>query len=309
MPFEIVHPIDRFQALVDWAIGAQGSIIIASPFVSAVAVKQLINFLAAEDVILIVRGQPGDFRAGVCDKAALRLAIGQQWRVFFDYRLHAKVFSDGAGRLLVGSANLTAAGFGIGNMGNFEVLLRGSDEESHYLNALKEFVSQSSAVSLDWIEAQPDPHLENYSACEVLPKSHAGKFSLLDLPQSRSLTELYANLKAGAGHWRHDKRAVHDWALFGFGVAPADSADLFGQFLELPLIKAFLIRVGDGEYFGALRLWLIENVRDVPTPSREDFNTHLNRLYAMVVEAGGDKYERVVPGRHSEMLRKRIALR
>jgi hypothetical protein len=98
---------------------------------------------------------------------------------------------------------------------------------------------------------------------------------------------------------------LHDAMLLDL-IAGCSDRVVFQHFLTLPVIKEFLAFTGEGQRFGALRRWLEDNIEDVPTPSRDDFNTQLNRIYTYVVEAGEGVYQRATPGQHSEWLIKTL---
>jgi hypothetical protein len=308
MSFKVNHPMENKIALIKWAAGATGEIYLVSPFITENAVKVLATFLNSSKVSLLFRGRDEDFRFGACEKNALFFALEKGWEIRRSINLHAKVFVDETGAMIGGSANLTASGFSLHGEGNFEVTFSGTDISKTYLTPLILNFSKAEKIDKAWIERAPDREANTKFTFidSILPLENAGsKFSLLDIPQSASLSELLPLFKLDIKKICKNDIALHDWILLGLTSPPKDTKVIFNAFLELPLVAALLEVVGDGAYFGTLRRWLEETVEDVPTPSRADFNTQLNRLYEMIVEASEGRYERVVPGGHSEMLRRR----
>ena len=97
-----------------------------------------------------------------------------------------------------------------------------------------------------------------------------------------------------------DQRVLADVALLNIG----EDFSLIGvkkNFIATPLVQKILEIVGERERFGVIRRWMEQNIVDVPTPSRDDFNTQLNKLYDLIVEAHDGKYIKERP-RHTEFL-------
>src|SRR5690606_7170004 len=118
------------------------------------------------------------------------------------------------------------------------------------------------------------------------PKS-VGKppFSLLSIPQTQSLKSLYNSL----GHNHFDDCVIHDISLLKIDL-DASYEMIKENFRSLELVKSLVSQINGFARFGTLRRWLEDNIMDVPTPSRDDFNTQLNKLYSLIEESFDGEY-------------------
>ena len=123
----MTSPWDRIAALTWGATEA----VIAAPYIKEPSLRRLLEHLPQlEQLICVTRWQAGDIAAGVSDTVVRDLvrSLGGAFRLHPS--LHAKYyrFDDG---VLVGSANLTDAGLGVGRIYNLEILARpGGDFDS-----------------------------------------------------------------------------------------------------------------------------------------------------------------------------------
>lgn len=116
----------------DWAIlrqvvnVAEYELLVASPYYSTEGLNHLMDTVRAEALTFLTRLSPPDWAAGAADPPALALALmeaqgrGSVVRLGVAQRLHAKAYVADDTLALVGSANLTANGFG----GNVELAVR-----------------------------------------------------------------------------------------------------------------------------------------------------------------------------------------
>ena len=123
----MTSPWDRILALTWSATEA----VIAAPYIKEPSLRRLLEHLPQlEQLTCVTRWQAGDIAAGVSDTVVRDLvrSLGGAFRLHPS--LHAKYyrFDDG---VLVGSANLTDAGLGVGRIYNLEILARpGGDFDS-----------------------------------------------------------------------------------------------------------------------------------------------------------------------------------
>ena len=286
-----------------------GPAFVASPFVTDRVVRIALLKLGAVPGRLLVRGLPADYVNGSLDCYALERFIKAGWSVRYHHKLHAKVycFRD---EFMLGSCNFTNAGLKGPHEGNFECAVRGKGPilEILKLGELWKIATELSLADIlaikNWQIQQPKPDPKSSSPdFPIASRTPALQpFSLRDVPQSPSFEWLSTHLRQTDGLSADDLQIVfHDIDLLDLDTTAA-AADIYDKFLVSPLVSAFLKFNGEGKRFGELRAWLTKMVEDVPTPSRADFNSQLNKLYALVVEASQGRYVRTVKGRHSEWL-------
>lgn len=301
MSFQVNDPETNKLNLIKWALNSKTSVFLFTPYLSNKGVQFLQNALNGKDVHLLIRGESNDFKSGAVEKLGLHTALELGWKVRYNTKLHAKSFFDTSGWMLAGSANLSSSGFSLQGYGNFEITFTGVDTDQTFTNAALTLFSKSPTVDLKFIRSMPD---KVEAVMESPHLSHGDSFTLLDIPQSKSLQALHAELISEGYKNLSNQVLFHDCALLNINSTSVTLTDLYAAFNELPLTKKFLERVGNGEFFGALRRWLTDNVTEVPTPSREDFNQQLNKLYALTVEANAESYTIDVPGERSNRLKK-----
>lgn len=108
--------------------GAQ-EIVLAAPYIKEAALRNLLANVTGQ-VRVVSRWTPQDIVAGATD-IACRSVVMEQGGVFYLHpRLHAKYYRFD-GKILVGSANLTATGLGYGNSANLEILCEPNNEFNH----------------------------------------------------------------------------------------------------------------------------------------------------------------------------------
>ena len=309
-----VPTIDIWQSYLQLIARNTGPLIIVTPFLSDRMTQVTLRSAAGASGQILTRGTEDDFLTGVVDCNALRQFINAGWFVKLHKRLHAKVYWRG-GEFLFGSCNLTQAGMIGPPAGNWECAAIGKGEISSIFN-FGDLWAKATFVTLqdiDNIEKWKVIELEKLRAIsrdhfplKLNQITHSGIFTLNDIPQSASLLEFCRCMQSieslgilERSTTLHDADLMNDASDFGY-----DS--VCQAFMTLPLVTALLEITGDGQGFGTLRAWLERHVADVPTPSRQDFNQQLNRLYEHIVEASRGKYQREVPGRRSEWLVKKF---
>lgn len=287
----------------------EGPPFIASPFVTDRVVRIALMKLGGTPGRILVRGLPADYTSGSLDCAALERFLEMGWSVRYHHKLHAKVycFQD---EFLLGSCNFTNAGLKGPHEGNFECAVRGTGPilKILKLNELWQVATELSLTDIkaikEWQIKQPKPDVNSSSADFPLSKRSAEKkpFSLREIPQSDNLEWLSKHLPRLQNLNAEEFQVVfHDMELLDLDTT-SSLKDVYDKFLATTLVGAFLKFNADGKRFGELRAWLTKVVEDVPTPSRADFNSQLNKLYALVVEASEGRYIRTIKGRHSEWL-------
>ena len=179
--------------------GDAAEVVVAAPYIKVDSLRRLLELLShLERLTCVTRWQVGDIASGVSDTAVRDLvrSFGGAFRLHS--RLHAKYYRFGD-EVLVGSANLTDAGLGLGRLCNLEILTRPWDGFDSV-----EFERELIAGSREIDEAE-------FEAWDAIPV-------------------VASKVRAGAGP---------DTALLGWYPVTRDPADLFrfysGDRESLPL--------------------------------------------------------------------------
>ena len=97
-------------------------VLLAAPYIKVDTLRRVLALVADDaSLVCVTRWQRADIAAGASDVACRTLVTEKGGRFLLNQRLHAKYFRIGDS-ILVGSANLTAAGMGYGPTSNVELL-------------------------------------------------------------------------------------------------------------------------------------------------------------------------------------------
>jgi hypothetical protein len=101
----------------------QNEIILVSPYIKKDALKILLrNLLAHVEITVITKWSIRDFVFGASDVDFLEELDGRKFKVYCNNNLHSKIYILDSFLLMVGSANLTMPGMGLGLNGNHEIV-------------------------------------------------------------------------------------------------------------------------------------------------------------------------------------------
>jgi hypothetical protein len=292
---KIVKQEEIGTSIFELLLAAGKNSILISPFLTDHFPNSLqaLSFSDIPKARLVVRARRSDFLTGNISVSAIRKLSSFGWEVRFNYKVHAKLIMNSDGNGILGSCNLTFNGLTPYPLGNLELAARVYDQDNSVRELFEELWTRSETFTEDLLQSMPLP-IEELDA-DKRGNIRRGAFTLLDIPQSKTLKELDLNIR----NRNLSPKTIHDVVLLGLSEQP-NLEKIRANFLNLPIIIELTRQVGDGVRFGTLRAWLESNVIDVPTPSREEFNTQLNRLYALFTEANAS-YIRIRPS-HTEFL-------
>jgi hypothetical protein len=277
---------------------------IVSAYLKESALCQLAEHInSSNQVSIVTRWQAADLLSGSSDLSAYKFAADHSWPFFARLDLHAKLYQIGNQSIYIGSANLTARGYGLNNnSGNAEGMVKVLATECN-VATVKEFFSR--AVRIDsatferlsaWVESHPtletgsdleadgyplsEPHLdrefEEITSLMVSECFHSDG-SFLCCPNNDSSTKA-------------DDAIVHDLSLLGMRKLDSfkqlhleDVAKRFRQTRAFNWLANILNNSSDGEmYFGELTAVLDQVLADDPKPYRKSIKVLLANLLAWV---------------------------
>lgn len=307
---EILFPSFNRRRFLTWLSQSSGQLHFFTPFFTEAGRKLIAPSLENNQINLLVRADIADFISGVLSVEALENAMENGWTIKYYSKLHAKIYWDEARAGFIGSGNLTNSGLGHPPVGNLEVFSFSQEFEADFIDEMFFYWDKAKFVTKDTIEEMkayllsidyPNEKIEFESPWRIENiENDRLRYSLRHIVQSESITLFYNKLKDGGDD---SQEFNHDFNLLD-ATADTSLEELFESFNLIPLIDELIKYTGNGRRFGDLRKWLKGKIEDVPTPSQDDFNTQLNKLYSLVVEANPGRYERFTPGVRSEWLRK-----
>ena len=118
----VILPGDGILELIR---AANDRVVIAAPYIKSPTLRRLLNAVpqTVSECVCVTRWLPEDIASSVCDLEILDdIAGARGGRLLVHPHLHAKYYSNGR-QSLVGSANLTARGFGWRTPSNVELLV------------------------------------------------------------------------------------------------------------------------------------------------------------------------------------------
>lgn len=136
-----MSPGERLLAL---CAAATEGLLLCAPFAKTAVLRRLLEITPqGVDIELITRWRPEEIAAGVSDTGVLEAVAERGGRVYLHDRLHAKFYVS-SGRVLLGSANLTATALGWATRPNVELLVGGSRSD---VAGLEEQLRRESIVA------------------------------------------------------------------------------------------------------------------------------------------------------------------
>ncbi|MDS0223456.1 phospholipase D family protein [Haloarcula sp. S1AR25-5A] len=290
---------------------------IFSPFIQRDTIARVLPEKSV-DTIVITRWQRDDLRSGVSDPDVYKFCEEHGYVLKINPYLHAKVYSWDLNKAIVGSANLTDAGMGIGQETNIEILtdplqlsteaqfkLRRAEKnaqlvtEAGYEKALE--VTQESTINSDLDDESIDIGNQPEFLVSQLPTTEDPEVivSVLASNYDRTLTDLPAPQ-------RHC--VMHDMTSYSLkhlqGRSEAEVRDgMRQQFESHPFIKEIIARMEPSIYFGEMKEFVQQMCVDVPTPSRRELTEDIQLLYNWFPKISPERFTCDIPGKHSERLR------
>jgi hypothetical protein len=278
---------DLTSAITGAIAKADQRIIIISAFVKHDALSAILPVLSASSVTdrrLYLRWQKGDLVEGTSDLTVFELAKAHDFTVFLYSQLHAKVYAIDS-TIFVGSANLTAAGFGFrGSKSNFEFMTSIAADKyfEKWLNHLHSKSTQLSdrlynLISKEIAESPKGKSQQSGGWPAEIRKalnSHSNHrdVSLYDFPwlsHPDRLRDSTSNADYVA--------AEHDLSLYEVqrGVAMNELAE---RFVESIAWQWLVAEAASPTRFGTLSERLHSQISSQPNPFRKDVKVALRNL-------------------------------
>jgi len=267
-------------------------LLIISPFIKVDALKSLLeNTKYASDLKVVVRWRPEDIISQVSDLEIYPLLCREKIPLYFNHRIHLKLYLLGANEAFHTSGNLTSKGLGLCEGCNIEV---GAfvPITNHDWVKLYEIIESSRIVNDDVFEAYVKYYHDNKKLMQdapklILPQDFGKEFSLSSLPASQNPKELWEYYSSGnkdSYGAEFTRKYVHDLIAFQMpeGLGKEDFfINLEKRIKQSRFIQSIvgLIQEKKSCRFGEVNSWIHAHCSDVPLPYRWEIKANTNTLY------------------------------
>lgn len=262
------------------------------PFIKVEALKQLMWATSvSQNLKVVVRWLPQDLIAGVSDLEVYPFLKDQNIPLYFNTRIHLKLYTFESNLAFNTSGNLTMRGLGYADDGNIEVgnlVALDLEDWAQLYTILDESIQVDDEVHRNLSETlsrcfKPPPA----SPTVTWPKFKRKIFSIQRFPATESpkaFAELYSKKDLSGIDKEKFRRFAHDKALFK--VPPDLNIDDIHEHLKASIkadgfVQAFVaeLRNRRSMRFGAVTEWIHKNCEDVPLPYRWEVKQSVQNLY------------------------------
>jgi len=304
-------------------------ITIFSPYIKSSSLKELLNAPNLLCKQIIVRWEAKDLALGSSDIEIYDICKANNIALYFNHRIHLKLFTDNFEDAFLGSANISKRALSDGDdRFNYEVCSYHDSISRDDRLYLQEIINSSILVTdeiYNLIKDQiPDITPEIEDIAFELPKviTSNSDFLITKLPMINSPTLLW-ELYSGISHPNSPEEEnclCHDLALYNISTTALNKNDFFknltNSFFELPFIISFLKEIDESSFtnrngeireglsFGAVRIWFSKNTTTAPAPRPFELTTNVQILYTWIEFLSSKKYSVTIPGRHSQVIKK-----
>ncbi len=294
---------------------------IVSPFISPEVLEALLSNRPEEaSTVVLTSWRKDHLRQGVSSLETFDVCRRSGAQLLILSRLHAKVYTAGLTKALVGSANLTRAALDDGIHTNAEVLVRHRFVAEDRIELLR-LIASATPVTEEladryrkWLAKQPLPAPPDTEDLEdIRPPASEISFSTATLPQLDSpsrLLELLASPEVISELPKWERVAFeHDLAIFSPSRDSSEAsslATLRDRFFATPLISKLSESIPEeGIQFGKLKQWIRRHCSDVPIPGARELTETVAALMTWFPGLAPTEFTVRVPGRYSQVLYRR----
>lgn len=286
--------------------------VLVAPFITPQTLEELLGHGGVETYV-VTSWRKDHLLAGVSSLETYVLCKRHGWHLFVNGRVHMKVYSRELRSAIAGSANLTGTGLGDGAGSNHEVLFFVPHLQRLDRIRILRLLAQSLQVDDQVYEAHKlwldQPHGPLSSTCEDLLGPGPGMLTS-HLPHSDDPERLW-HLANGASPKEEWELAAMEHDLVFYPVSPGLPlqefvAEIKLAFFEKPLVAKLAPMISErGLRFGAVKQWIRRNCTDTPVPRARDLTFLVQALIVWFQFLEPERYEVAIPGRHSQVLRRR----
>lgn len=299
---KILKDTEIYSELIEQIQNVNTEVTIVSAFCSLDAFKRVDSYISSsvQKKRLLVRMRLADIIYHACDLELYTYCKKNNWSLYFDLDLHAKMFLMDNSKCILGSANLTNRGLGIGKKFNQEMAVSYGADEDTLIKVKKLFASavkmtdniyEKMKLQCSSYERKNEPNVKWGNEIEKLFESSIQTIFMSELPKIK-YTSL---LKAENVHFLGNVREI-------------ENMDVENEFSNCKayrwLLEQFQKENTNELYFGKLSALLHEVLISEPlgVPGRKEVKELLANLLDWVDNLMKDEILVDVP-RHSMRVR------
>ncbi len=316
-----IHHQDLHETLIKLSKQATRSIEIFSPYIKKGTLARLIEALPNRDfsISVITTWNIKDLASGVTDLEVYPYCKENGIYLFINNRLHLKTYLVDYGKVLTGSANLTARGMGLAKESNYETLVELPTVDSEYLIKLAHIRREAVYVQYPYFEdmaAAVAKYKDKYQSAdlemqkiqeEIESRIKKDSFLISELPMSKNLKSIYDVVSGGrVGDPEERANAEHDIATYDLDRQKYKDFEEFravlkSRFFNHPFVIELCNYVTECKRFGDIRNWVKTHCTNVPIPSSKEVTPNVQALYEWLKDVGADKFFEKRPN-HTQIL-------
>ncbi len=292
------------------------SLTIIVPYIKLNALKLLLTENSSCNQI-VIRWEPKDILAGVSDLEVYDFCKENGISLFWNKRIHLKVYLKNNSSLFLTTANIShrALGIDFNERSNHEVGTIISDisleDKIYFQSIINESILVNDTIyknlksQLDEIEKVEDAPFE-FELPSIEEEKH---FLISSLPMSKNI-ETFMTFYFEPNDLNDDDLncGIHDLVNYNIELGLSKNelrSRLKYSFENHPFIRELLNAVDEkkvvGMYFGEAKAWIQENCTNVPTPRRYELTGNYQIVLEWIATLINDKYTVDRP-RHSERI-------
>jgi hypothetical protein len=285
MSLTIIHSADIKEHLKNELSSTKENITVISAYVKLEALKWIDSFISS-DVIsksLLVRFRMGDILFGSTDIEIYDYCHQNKWDIYVNFDLHSKIFTFDQSKFLLGSANVTLSGLGIGTKANLESMASGllSSMENQ---KIQNFFNQSTKLT----PAIMQEMMTQFKTIEIDKPSESVEWNTSIMSQFNNDSTLLwvSEMLFSETPYSID---LGDAELLGLDRIPSEllSIEMVREKFMISKVYKWLYNVVKRKeviYFGELSAELHNSLINDPRPYRKDVKHLLNNLLNWVIE-------------------------
>lgn len=299
-----------FETISGYFNQSSDSVYIISPFISENLLCSLLSEIKGKKIIIITSWRKDYLLTGVSSLGLFKKCQLNNWTLYVNDNIHAKLYICDLKSAYVGSANCTEHGLLDKINSNLECTTFVNELSFTDRSQISKIILSSVLVTDDIYNTYLE-WMKNKTIKSPLPIDDIylnSKFFTSQLPATKSPEELWQMYQNPLNfNEESQRRAEHDMALF----IESDGINSFEELVKTSknnitsntFIKSFLNNFDKEVYFGEATAWIHSNCEDDPAPYRKDVKQLVSNLFNWVCTLY-DEYEITIPGKKSQCLKK-----
>lgn len=302
--------------LSDYFDSCKDPIYIFTPFVELSALEKVLQSAGTNQISIITTWKLDDLVSGISTLDLYPLCKKNGWTLYISNELHAKIYSVSFKNCYLGSMNCTNRALFSKN-GNIECFYYKETMDVGNRIELSKIIASSTLVDdrifdqyekwYDDVKHKPESEIPELNVTDISP------FYVFQLPVINRPENIWQYVNNPSGYDAEEAELFeHDLAIYTTGrMNYSTKNELMNElkqgFINHPFIKKIDSYLDeDGMRFGEFKETVQRTCADVPLPYRKELTKFVQNLYNWFELLFPDLYYIDIPGRHSQVLHKRV---